>query len=50
MKYITFNVETNKVTFTSTKIGAMNLNIEYKMAENRREICDLQVTEITKLA
>jgi hypothetical protein len=49
MKYITFNVETNKVTFTSTKIGAMNLNIEYKMAENRREICDLQVTEITKL-
>lgn len=49
MKNIKFDDTTKKITFLTKKIGSIPLDIEFKIIENSKEICDFTVSELDKL-
>jgi hypothetical protein len=49
MKNIKFDDNTKKITFLSKKIGSVPLDLEFKIIEKTKEICDFNVSELEKL-
>jgi len=49
MKNIKFDETTKKITFFSKKIGSVPLDLEFKIVEKQREVCDFSVSELEKV-
>jgi len=49
MKNIKFDDTSKKITFFSRKIGSVPLDIEFKVVEKSKEICDFTVSELEKV-
>jgi len=49
MKNIRFDESTRKITFLTNKISSVPLNLELKIIEKQREVCDFSVSELEKI-